>query len=345
MYALPGGCPFSVIYDQTPKHLLDPPYKLFDKLAVPLYPMAEHRKISLRHILKSMGAKLMRAPRRKPTRSSLDASTQQEALVTEHNRDSTSREEHLAPQGSLPGMSRAAGSRKQTTEAEAGGDCKDRENPDSAGQTEMPGPSTEDADAQFTGSSVTSSSASQSQQITEAMSALDIPELAAVDSEPEFWRHSTSLGQLAAQQTIDIESPAASLTDVSVGIRAVSAAKTELDADSRAGPPLAAPRALQNLQNAGALWDQAEAPKDGGNGVLGSFRRVVSRSLGISSPKAEATRTSSHPGHRRDDWQAASLAGEQGDSGNSFFQSESRRTFVRHRKASLIEQKYASLVP
>eukprot|EP00961_Rhodomonas_salina_P006488 88046-Rhodomonas_salina.3 len=54
-----GGCPFSCFLDQTPAELLQSPYKIFDTLAVPLYPMAEHRRISLRHILRGMGAKPM----------------------------------------------------------------------------------------------------------------------------------------------------------------------------------------------------------------------------------------------------------------------------------------------
>jgi len=52
-----GGCGFGVFFDQTPQKLLLPPYKIWDTLAIPLYPAAEHRKISLRHILNSMGAR------------------------------------------------------------------------------------------------------------------------------------------------------------------------------------------------------------------------------------------------------------------------------------------------
>ena len=52
-----GGCPFRIFFDQTPKTLLMPPYKLFDTVAVPLYPAPEHRRISLRHLLRGMKAK------------------------------------------------------------------------------------------------------------------------------------------------------------------------------------------------------------------------------------------------------------------------------------------------
>ena len=51
-----GGCPFRCFFDSTPKTLLKPPYKLFDTVATPLFPTTEHRLISLRHILVSMGA-------------------------------------------------------------------------------------------------------------------------------------------------------------------------------------------------------------------------------------------------------------------------------------------------
>jgi len=62
-----GGCAFGIILEQTPQELQK--RKLYKTLAVPLYPMAEHRRISLRRILKSMGAK----PRRR--RAGADAST------------------------------------------------------------------------------------------------------------------------------------------------------------------------------------------------------------------------------------------------------------------------------
>ena len=51
-----GGVPFRIFFQQTPQVLLQPPYKLFDTVAVPLYSSPEHRKVSLRHVLRSMGA-------------------------------------------------------------------------------------------------------------------------------------------------------------------------------------------------------------------------------------------------------------------------------------------------
>ncbi|EOD23669.1 hypothetical protein EMIHUDRAFT_239307 [Emiliania huxleyi CCMP1516] len=51
-----GGVPFRNFFQQTPQVLLQPPYKLFDTVAVPLYPAPEHRTVSLRLALSSMGA-------------------------------------------------------------------------------------------------------------------------------------------------------------------------------------------------------------------------------------------------------------------------------------------------
>ena len=51
-----GGVPFRNFFQQTPQVLQRPPYKLFETVAVPLYPSEEHREISLRLILTSMGA-------------------------------------------------------------------------------------------------------------------------------------------------------------------------------------------------------------------------------------------------------------------------------------------------
>ena len=51
-----GGVPFGRFFQQTPQVLQRPPYKLFDTVAVALYLAPEHREISLRLILKSMGA-------------------------------------------------------------------------------------------------------------------------------------------------------------------------------------------------------------------------------------------------------------------------------------------------
>jgi hypothetical protein len=55
-----GGCPFSVFFDQTPKHLQVQPYSLYNELAVPYYPSPVHCTISRRHVLRKMGAEEMR---------------------------------------------------------------------------------------------------------------------------------------------------------------------------------------------------------------------------------------------------------------------------------------------
>ena len=51
-----GGVPFRNFFQQTPKVLQQQPYKLFNTVAVPLYPTPEHRKVSLLLALRSMGA-------------------------------------------------------------------------------------------------------------------------------------------------------------------------------------------------------------------------------------------------------------------------------------------------
>ena len=56
-----GACPFGILLGQTPRELQAPPYSLYDSLAVPLYPSAEHRPISLRHALLSIGARPVHA--------------------------------------------------------------------------------------------------------------------------------------------------------------------------------------------------------------------------------------------------------------------------------------------
>ena len=50
-----GGCPFRQCLQQTPQVLQQPPYNLYNTVAVPLFP-SEHRKVSLRLGLRSMGA-------------------------------------------------------------------------------------------------------------------------------------------------------------------------------------------------------------------------------------------------------------------------------------------------
>ena len=51
-----GGVPFRTFFQQTPQVLQQPPYTLFDTVAVPLYPSEQHRKVSLRHVLRGMHA-------------------------------------------------------------------------------------------------------------------------------------------------------------------------------------------------------------------------------------------------------------------------------------------------
>ena len=51
-----GACVFARYFDLAPDVLQQPPYKLFDLVAVSLYPGADHRKISLRHVMRDLGA-------------------------------------------------------------------------------------------------------------------------------------------------------------------------------------------------------------------------------------------------------------------------------------------------
>jgi hypothetical protein len=72
-----GGCPFSLIIEKTSTELLDPPFKLFREIAIPLYTRDEYRRISLRLILQKMGATTVRSGRksfttRKHTHSFID---------------------------------------------------------------------------------------------------------------------------------------------------------------------------------------------------------------------------------------------------------------------------------
>ena len=50
-----GGCPFRRFFQQTPEVLLKK-HRLFDTVAVPLYPSYEHRVVSLRYALRDVGA-------------------------------------------------------------------------------------------------------------------------------------------------------------------------------------------------------------------------------------------------------------------------------------------------
>jgi len=51
-----GGCPFSLVIEKTSTELLDPPFKIFREIAIPLYTRDEYRTISLRLVLRRMGA-------------------------------------------------------------------------------------------------------------------------------------------------------------------------------------------------------------------------------------------------------------------------------------------------
>jgi len=54
-----GGCPLSLVMENTPTELLDP-IQYFKVIAIPLYTRGEYRKISLRLILQKMGATNMK---------------------------------------------------------------------------------------------------------------------------------------------------------------------------------------------------------------------------------------------------------------------------------------------
>ena len=56
-----GGCAFSLFFSQTPAVLLEKEYKLYDTVAVPMYPNPEHRRLSLRLVLGSIGATAIKA--------------------------------------------------------------------------------------------------------------------------------------------------------------------------------------------------------------------------------------------------------------------------------------------
>ena len=51
-----GGVSFREIIAQTPRELRLPPFQLYDTLAIPLYPMKEHRRISIRHTIRAIAA-------------------------------------------------------------------------------------------------------------------------------------------------------------------------------------------------------------------------------------------------------------------------------------------------
>jgi len=51
-----GACPFNDFFQLTPSDLLDKPYNIYNTLAIPLHASLEHRRVSLRCILRSMGS-------------------------------------------------------------------------------------------------------------------------------------------------------------------------------------------------------------------------------------------------------------------------------------------------
>eukprot|EP00593_Proboscia_inermis_P011761 CAMPEP_0171324768 /NCGR_PEP_ID=MMETSP0816-20121228/116392_1 /TAXON_ID=420281 /ORGANISM="Proboscia inermis, Strain CCAP1064/1" /LENGTH=322 /DNA_ID=CAMNT_0011823787 /DNA_START=139 /DNA_END=1104 /DNA_ORIENTATION=+ len=51
-----GACPFNDFFHLTPSDLLNKPYNIYNTLAIPLHASLEHRRVSLRCILRSMGS-------------------------------------------------------------------------------------------------------------------------------------------------------------------------------------------------------------------------------------------------------------------------------------------------
>jgi hypothetical protein len=51
-----GGCDFGLFFSQAPMELINPPFAIFRDIAIPLYGIDVYRAISLRQILKKMGA-------------------------------------------------------------------------------------------------------------------------------------------------------------------------------------------------------------------------------------------------------------------------------------------------
>jgi hypothetical protein len=58
-----GGCPFSTFIEVAPKDLQVAPYKLFGQIAVALFSTPEFRSVSLRLLLRYLGATLLRSQR------------------------------------------------------------------------------------------------------------------------------------------------------------------------------------------------------------------------------------------------------------------------------------------
>ena len=51
-----GGCEFNLFFEQAPQWLYNPPYNLFNELAVPLYSSQAYRIVSLKKICVKLGA-------------------------------------------------------------------------------------------------------------------------------------------------------------------------------------------------------------------------------------------------------------------------------------------------
>jgi hypothetical protein len=49
-----GWCKFSQFFEQTPQILVDPPYQLYNEMAIPLHTRSEYRIVSLRKIITKM---------------------------------------------------------------------------------------------------------------------------------------------------------------------------------------------------------------------------------------------------------------------------------------------------
>jgi hypothetical protein len=94
-----GGCPFNILFEQTPKELQKSPYKLFDIVAVPLFPTPEHRKMSLRMTLRNMGAK-------RPPRSTLKKARSQRVVVDESSNHDNLEQRRATIAAQIRGISR-----------------------------------------------------------------------------------------------------------------------------------------------------------------------------------------------------------------------------------------------
>ena len=51
-----GACPFDLFFKQVPQNLIDPPYRIFNDIAIPLYSIKEYRIVSLREMMNRLVA-------------------------------------------------------------------------------------------------------------------------------------------------------------------------------------------------------------------------------------------------------------------------------------------------